>query len=297
MGKSVFRSPTSDGYHNPAEGPSLLALGILGTMANLLCLAVLQRSSDLKLARDYLCLLRLQSVFDLLYLLTSTPVTALPYLGSSFRYYEPFVLPWVFPFMQIAMTASIYTTIALAAERFLSIRDISVTRSFPVRTATLLIVLFSVAFNLPRFFELRAVRVEKTGMARVNNTGNILLDYALSTVVRFEVQPTEFYTVGYFLGYNMVGSFLVSLFVPVVTLGIFNSLIWRRLRLVRRNRNRLGLREKRNARATYSLFFLVIFFFVCHSIKLIVSGYQVRNYYANQACYLEIWGHVCFPRI
>ena len=49
------------------------------------------------------------------------------------------------------------------------------------------------------------------------------------------VAPT--YTLGYFLGYNMIGSFLITLLVPVVTLGTFNTLIWRRLQEIWRNRS------------------------------------------------------------
>ena len=49
------------------------------------------------------------------------------------------------------------------------------------------------------------------------------------------VAPT--YTLGYFLGYNMIGSFLISLLVPVVTLGTFNTLIWRRLQQIWKNRS------------------------------------------------------------
>lgn len=104
------------------------------------------------------------------------------------------------------------------------------------------------------------------------------MDYALRTTVRYIIKPTaRFYNVGYFLGYNMVGSFLISMFVPVVTLSVLNSLIWRRLRFIWRSRGRLGVREKRNTRAALSLVLVVLLFFVCHSMKLVVSGYQVRG--------------------
>ena len=50
----------------------------------------------------------------------------------------------------------------------------------------------------------------------------------------FNIAPT--YTLGYFLGYNMIGSFLISLLIPVVTLGTFNTLIWRKLQQIWKNR-------------------------------------------------------------
>lgn len=89
-------------FRNPVEGPAMLSIGIVGTLLNLLCLCALRRTRELKLSPDYLFLLRLQSTFDLAYLVMSTPVTALPYAFPSFRtYYEPHVLPYVFPFVQV----------------------------------------------------------------------------------------------------------------------------------------------------------------------------------------------------
>ena len=49
-----------------------------------------------------------------------------------------------------------------------------------------------------------------------------------------EIAPT--YSLGYFLGYNMIGSFLISLLIPVATLGTLNTLIWRKLTLIWKNR-------------------------------------------------------------
>ena len=97
----------------------MLTIGFVGIIFNVVCLAVLAQKKELKLSSDYLTLLRTQSVFDLLYLLTSTPVTALPYLFHTFNVFYNFavVLPWIFPFVQITMIASIYTTVALAFER------------------------------------------------------------------------------------------------------------------------------------------------------------------------------------
>ena len=86
---------------------------------------------ELKLSSDYLFLLRVQSSFDLvraekitltdiskkerdprfrsllqLYLITSTPITAFPYVFPDFsKSIELFVLPWIFPFVQVSAMA------------------------------------------------------------------------------------------------------------------------------------------------------------------------------------------------
>lgn len=65
---------------------------------------------------------------------------------------------------QISMIASIYTTIALALERYLSIRDAASTNtfSFPCRGTAVVILIFSVGISAPRFFELRPIKEEHT---------------------------------------------------------------------------------------------------------------------------------------
>jgi len=258
----------------------MLAMAVVGTLFNLLCLAVLQRRRDLKLSDDYLFLLRMQSIVDLLYLITSTPVTAFPFVFPAFReFYEPHVLPWIFPFVQISMICSIYTTVALAFERYLAIRECAAQgqSGFPTRVAAASIVLFSFLINAPRFVEMSAVRVNRTTLEMVNNTGDILKDWTFVVTEHWVIQPTaEFYTLEYFLGYNMIGSFLISLLIPGLTLAWLNMLIWRRLKVIWSSRVRLGVNERRNTRAAFSLVFVVILFFVCHSVKLVVSGYQVR---------------------
>ncbi len=75
----------------------------------------------------------------------------------------------------------------------------------------------------------------------------------------------------------MIGSFLISMFIPVAALSVLNTLIWRRLRQIWGQRGRFGVREKRNTRAALVLVLLVLLFFICHTPKLVVSGYQVNS--------------------
>ena len=81
------------------------------------------------------------------------------------------------------MTASIYITIAVAVERYLSIRDLaSPSKPFPVKSALAAVTIFSVAINAPRFFELRPVERVKSEMEVVNDTGNLLVDIVFKYV-------------------------------------------------------------------------------------------------------------------
>lgn len=73
---------------------------------------------------------------------------SVPELSKS---YSPLsVLPHIFPFVQMSMTASIYTTMALAVERYLSIREPNTHRAFPVGKVLAAIAIFSFSLNFPR---------------------------------------------------------------------------------------------------------------------------------------------------
>ena len=94
--------------------------------------------------------------------------------------------------MQITMTASIYTTIAVAVERYLSIRDLTApAKPFPVRLVVSGVAVFSLAINISRFFELRPVEKMETTLEKVNDTGDITVDLAF----RYGVLKTNTYIV------------------------------------------------------------------------------------------------------
>ena len=91
-------------------------------------------------------------------------------MNSKIEFDNGWNLFW-YPFYHIAMTASLYTTLALSIERYraLIVRPIKVVNSYKVlenRThvliAAIAICVFSFLLNVPKFFELKFVEVNST---------------------------------------------------------------------------------------------------------------------------------------
>ncbi len=162
-----MRSFQEEQLANPSEGPVMLAASLIGTAMNVICLVMLYQPCNFRMSHDYIFLLRAQALLDLLYLIISIPQTSIIHLPNFsdwiFRsFYACQVLTWIFPLVQITLTGSVYVTLALAVERYLSIRERSqrpnVTRAFPCQAVVAAVIIFSVAINLPRFFEMEVVR-------------------------------------------------------------------------------------------------------------------------------------------
>jgi hypothetical protein len=101
---------------------------------------------------------------------------------------------------------------------------------------------------------------------------------------------TDHFGVYYFLYYKHLMTFLLMTLLPSLGLVGLNSLIFRRLQNFKAVSVRLGREERKTVRATISLIAIVIVFVICHSVKVVVNGYQVvqvRHYYKQQQKYVK----------
>lgn len=89
------------------------------------------------------------------------------------------------------------------------------------------------------------------------------------------LKPSAMNTVAYFVYYNQLLTFLLIVLLPSLTLALLNTLIFRRLQVFKRVSVRLGREERKTVRATASLIAIVVFFLICHSLKVFINGYQV----------------------
>ncbi len=89
------------------------------------------------------------------------------------------------------------------------------------------------------------------------------------------MKPSAMNTVAYFVYYNQLLTFLLIVLLPSLTLALLNTLIFRRLQVFKRVSVRLGREERKTVRATASLIAIVVFFLICHSLKVFINGYQV----------------------
>lgn len=138
------------------EGVLLLSVGILGIIGNIASIVVF--TIRLKIQRNFHALMICLAIFDLIYIIANILIFTIPlfsdnYLTSGTYYY---VMPWALPIAQIGMTGSIYFTMAMTAERYLTVCHPFYRHShnWPTRNYIIPITAFCFIYNIPRFFEM-----------------------------------------------------------------------------------------------------------------------------------------------
>ena len=161
-----------------------------------------------------------------------------------------------YPLYNIAITASLYTTIALSVERYRAlIVKFNSSQRVPENRAKVLIAAasisgFSILLNFPKFFEMQ--------MVDVNVTANWTEQH---------LAFTDLYNDYYFvLIYDNILGNLILVAVPFISLTFLNLRIF--FSLKRRLATYCG-REQRLELRTYTvLFSVVLVLAICHSIRI-----------------------------
>ena len=161
-------------------------------------------------------------LYDLVYLMASMMIFSLPLLWpflviDIFTYSIPFLLP----IAHIAMTGhlsntsiitntiriisgSIYTTMAVAIERYITVCHpfFKISHPWSPINYTIPILLFSTAYNLPKFAELEVIRIEGKFSTIIQFQSNQKTDFPFGTgegiaanntkpEMIFTIQPTQ----------------------------------------------------------------------------------------------------------
>lgn len=142
---------------------TLCSLGLLGNAVSFL---VLLRDRG-RSATSFL--LQALAFADSLVLLTSVPLYVLPsvfpYSGHLANYYQFYItsLPLLWPFYLIPYTCTIFITVLVSLHRYCSVcRPFRQAKVYTCREARLRvagIIVFSIVYNIPRFFEYHSVQV------------------------------------------------------------------------------------------------------------------------------------------
>ena len=97
------------------------------------------------------------SIFDLIYVIVSLFVFVFPHFSNYYRDNGPLVyaIPWCIPIGQISMTGSVYFTMAVTLERYFTVCQpfYMISRNQHSKKIASMIILFSIIYNLPKFFE------------------------------------------------------------------------------------------------------------------------------------------------
>lgn len=102
------------------EGIFLLIIGIFGIIGNVVAIVVFARQH---LQKSFHALMLSLSAFDLVYITASILIFSIPQFSSEYKdsgiYF--YILPWVLPMAQVGLTGSIYFTMAITVERYVTV--------------------------------------------------------------------------------------------------------------------------------------------------------------------------------
>lgn len=248
------------------EGVLMAAVGSIGLVGNILSLVILFRN-DLHLKPTFRQLLSMLFIYDSLCIVFGVSLFSLPYLSNSYNMkVHPYIVPWVLPLAQIANTASIYSTVVVAMERYVSVCRPHTHLPYYTGTVTIVVVsLVSSLANITRWFEYEVREVSRNVTKTVNGSEvnvTLVLDRALATDLRKNPVYSQVTT-------SM--SLLVLNLLPLVTLAVLNYKIICAIR----NRNNslvsVANNSNRDLKVAAVLVAIVVVFFVCHSFKCFIN--------------------------
>jgi len=127
---------------------------LIGIIGNVLCFVVLSKKL-LQLNTTLVNLLRWLAILDSLFLLMCITNFSLVHISTEFQTtYYPYMAPYLFPPLSIFYTASMYNVVGVAVERYISIAKPNLKNQGAFLGYIFPILVFSVLYNFPRFFEL-----------------------------------------------------------------------------------------------------------------------------------------------
>ncbi|KAL7733802.1 hypothetical protein ACLKA6_011525 [Drosophila palustris] len=245
-------------------GVILNIVGILGILGNVISMIILSRP-QMRSSINYLLtgLARCDTMLIISSMLLFGIPSIYPYTGHFFGYYNyvyPFISPAMFPIGMIAQTASIYMTFTVTLERYVAVCHPLKARALctygRAKIYFIVCVCFSLAYNMPRFWEVLTVS---------SQLGN-------STIVLHCVRPSPMRIDPTYVNIYIHWCYLiVNYIIPFLTLAILNCLIYRQVKRANRERQRLSRSEKREIGLATMLLCVVVVFFMLNFLPLVLN--------------------------
>lgn len=246
------------------EGIILTFLGILGIFGNVISLIILSRP---EMRSSVNCGLQGLAFFDTIVLISSVTMLGLHKLGyriAIFYKYTfemfPFVVMLAYPIGLIAQTGSVWTTVGVTVERYVAVchplkaRFLCTYRR--ARAFNLLIGIFALCYNIPRFWEIDVRQV-------LDPETNSSVYIAQASEFRKNKLYYEVYYIWLYL--------FVMYFIPFLTLAVLNISIWKAVQHANKDRQRLTRREEKEIGLAMMLICVVAIFFVCNILALLIN--------------------------
>ena len=176
---------------------------------------------------------------------------------------HPHLFPWILPFIQISLNGSIWSTVSVTIERYVSV--VHPWHWFCTFSSIIYIVpviFLTVLWNIPRFMEL------KTCYRIRNISGSIKLPEICPTFLRKNLSYTR--------DYILIANFLVMALIPFLLLAVLNYLLFRTIQDSGKKNRKTTTRQKRDQKIAAILIFVVLVFGCCNFVRIITNMYEVR---------------------
>ena len=103
------------------EGYLIPLVTVFGLSGNLVTAAILQ-SPSLEMKTSFRHILLMLAAFDTTFSLLAALTFSMPLLSEDWKVWiHPLLLPWLLPGLQIALNGSIWSTVMVAIERYVSV--------------------------------------------------------------------------------------------------------------------------------------------------------------------------------
>ncbi|KAG8186389.1 hypothetical protein JTE90_026807 [Oedothorax gibbosus] len=246
------------------EGVLISTVGVLGVVANLVSLIILSRP---QMRSSVNCGLQGLAVFDTMVLICAVLMLGLNKLGSRvswLRHYSihlsPLIIPVAYPVGLIAQTGSVWTTVAVTAERYVAVchplRAKALCTYRRARCLQLMVTLAAVVYNIPRFWE---VEHTESFSPEMNRT--------VYRVVASQLRVNKLY----YEVYHVWLYLLVMYFIPFLVLAVLNTHIWRTVRRANVERRTLSRKQEGEFGLATMLLCVVCVFLACNILALLVN--------------------------
>ena len=189
-------------------------IGLVGILGNTTAIILFVKKKD---KVNFHRILTMLIMFDNILVFLNLIIFLMPHLNDYFRVkLFAFVAPIIIPMAQIAVTGSIYSTVAISIERYMiSCKPFFViSHNWSSKRYIIPTIVFSIAYNLPKFFELKTGEVQDSG----DNTTAYILE---GTNLRLNYE--------YFFFYAIWMNFILMGLIPFIVITVLNSLTVRQV--------------------------------------------------------------------
>lgn len=246
----------------------VLISGCFGILGNCLLIQMFMKSNT-KL--NFHRLMITLAIYDTIYIALCILVFAVPELFESYleHGYHFHVVPMAIPLIQIALTGSVYCTVGISVERYLTVCHpfYIASKRWSAKKYIIPIIIFSFLYNVSRFFEMRTKLVainheshqnltyhtntNTTGDVDISNIDNQLsyenssLQYIRSTnatnenvtetdrAYRYEIELSDMRQNPYYYSIYIIGlNFAFNGLIPFALIIILNTLLYKQLKVI-----------------------------------------------------------------